>query len=225
MKDKKWVRLLAYVTGTVNQELLLQNEYLAAENLILRGKLPSRLRLSDPERATLAEIGKRLGRQALRKVACIAKPDTILAWYRRLIARKFDGSQHRSVVLANRAAGPSGVTCNGLRTLRFGAFGSGGSTGGRSRAVLQRVGNGPAHDHRFVDTRPERWIIRIARFTPLAVRNDDAARPAPESRRSGPTPAAGSAVALDCLFPLPSASDSDDSIPEILAGAGTGFAR
>ena len=95
MKDKKWVRLLAYVTGTVNQELLLQNEYLAAENLILRGKLPSRLRLSDPERATLAEIGKRLGRQALRKVACIAKPDTILAWYRRLIARKFDGSQHR----------------------------------------------------------------------------------------------------------------------------------
>ena len=95
MKDKKWVRLLAYVTGTVNQELLLQNEYLAAENLILRGKLPSRLRLSDPARATLAEIGKRLGRQALRKVACIAKPDTILAWYRRLIARKFDGSQHR----------------------------------------------------------------------------------------------------------------------------------
>jgi hypothetical protein len=44
-------RLLAYVTGTVNQELLLQNEYLAPENRILRAKLPSRLRLSDPERA------------------------------------------------------------------------------------------------------------------------------------------------------------------------------
>jgi putative transposase len=51
------------------------------------------LRLSDPERATLAEIGKRLGRKALREVACIAKPDTILAWYRKLIARKFDGSR------------------------------------------------------------------------------------------------------------------------------------
>jgi hypothetical protein len=61
--------------------------------------------------------------------------------------------------------------------------------------------------------------------TPLAVRNDDAARPAPESRRSGPTPAAGSAVALDCLSPMPSACDSDDNIPEILEGAGTGFAR
>jgi putative transposase len=95
MKNNKWMRLLAYVTGGVNQELLLQNEYLAAENLILRAKLPSRLRLSDPERATLAEIGKRLGRKALQKVACIAKPDTILAWYRRLVAKKFDGSKHR----------------------------------------------------------------------------------------------------------------------------------
>src|SRR5712691_3117312 len=95
MRDKKWVRLLAYVTGSVNQNLLLQNEYLAAENRILRANLPSRLRLSDPERATLAEIGKRLGRKALREVACIAKPDTILAWDRRLIARKFDGSKHR----------------------------------------------------------------------------------------------------------------------------------
>jgi putative transposase len=61
MRNKKWLRLLAYVTGTVNQELLLQNEYLAAENRVLRTMLPSRLRLSDPERATLAEIGKPWG--------------------------------------------------------------------------------------------------------------------------------------------------------------------
>jgi hypothetical protein len=53
--------------------------------------------LSDLERSTLAEIGKRLGRQHLAQgVACIARPNTILAWYRRLIARKFDGSKHRS---------------------------------------------------------------------------------------------------------------------------------
>ena len=89
------MRLLAYVTGSVNQELLLQNEYLAAENRILRAKLPSKLRLTDPERATLAEIGKRLGRKALRGVASVAKPDTILAWYRRLVAEKFDGSRYR----------------------------------------------------------------------------------------------------------------------------------
>ena len=96
MKDNNWARLLAYVTGLVNQELLLQNEYLAAENRILRAHLPTRLRLTDPERSTLAEIGKRLGRKALKEVARVAKPDTILAWYRRLIAQKFDGSKHRS---------------------------------------------------------------------------------------------------------------------------------
>src|SRR6266849_1298438 len=96
MGDNKLVRLLTYVTGLVNQKLLLQNEYLIAENRILRTHLPARMRLSDPERSTLAEIGKRLGRTALQQVAGVAKPDTILAWYRRLIARKFDGSKHRA---------------------------------------------------------------------------------------------------------------------------------
>src|ERR1700686_971665 len=96
MPDNKWARLLAYVTGLVNQKLLLQNEYLAAENRILRAHLPARMRLSDPERSTLAEIGKRPGRAALDPIACAAKPDTILAWYRRLIARKFDGSTLRT---------------------------------------------------------------------------------------------------------------------------------
>ena len=62
MQNKKWAQLLAYVTGLVNQQLLRQNEYLAAENRILRSHLPTRLRLSDPERSTLAEMGKRLGR-------------------------------------------------------------------------------------------------------------------------------------------------------------------
>ena len=45
-----WARLLAYVTGTVNQELLLRNEYLAAENRILRGQIKGRLLLSEGEK-------------------------------------------------------------------------------------------------------------------------------------------------------------------------------
>ena len=96
MQNNSWARLLAYVTGLVNQRLLLQCEYLIAENRILRSHVSGRLRLSDAERSTLAEIGKRLGRKCLAEVACNAKPETILAWYRRLIARKFDGSKHRS---------------------------------------------------------------------------------------------------------------------------------
>jgi hypothetical protein len=43
----------------------------------------------------LAEIGKRLGRKALAPVASVTRPDTTLAWYRKLIAHKFDGSQYR----------------------------------------------------------------------------------------------------------------------------------
>ena len=90
-----WVRILAYITGTVDQELLLRNEYLAAENQILRAQVKGRLLLSDAEKKTLADIGHRLGRKALEEVANTAKPDTILGWYRRLVARKFDGSKAR----------------------------------------------------------------------------------------------------------------------------------
>ena len=96
MQTNNWARLLAYVTGLVNQRLLLQCEYLIAENRILRSHRPGNVRLSNPERRTLAEIGKRLGRHLLAEVACVAKPETILGWYRRVIARKFDGSKHRS---------------------------------------------------------------------------------------------------------------------------------
>jgi transposase InsO family protein len=66
------------------------------ENRILRSQFPARVPLTDPQRTTLAEIGKRLGRQPLELVASVAKPDTILGWYRKLIARKFDGSKHRT---------------------------------------------------------------------------------------------------------------------------------
>jgi putative transposase len=90
-----WARLRAYVTGTVNQELLLRNEYLAAENRILRGQIKGRVLLSEGEKATLAEIAHRLRRMVLEDVAATAKPDTILGWYRKLIAKKFDGSKFR----------------------------------------------------------------------------------------------------------------------------------
>jgi len=90
-----WKTLLAYITGTVDQELLVRNEYLVTENRILRHQLKGRVRLSDGERKTLAEIGYRLGKQALEDVATIVKPDTILGWHRTLVAQKCDGSTQR----------------------------------------------------------------------------------------------------------------------------------
>ena len=55
-----WARILAYVTGTVDQELLARNEYLTAENRIIKAQLKGRLKLSDAERGALGEIGHRL---------------------------------------------------------------------------------------------------------------------------------------------------------------------
>jgi putative transposase len=91
-----WARMLAYITGTVDQELLLRNEYLGTENRILRAQIKGRLLLSDAEKATLAEIAHLLKRKALKELAAVAKPDTLLAWYRKLIANKFDGSKFRN---------------------------------------------------------------------------------------------------------------------------------
>ena len=90
-----WMRMLANITGTVDQELLLRNEYLATENRILRAQIKGRLLLSDAEKKTLADISYRLGRKVLKDVANTAKPDTIMGWYRKLVARKFDGSKAR----------------------------------------------------------------------------------------------------------------------------------
>ena len=80
-----WKRILAYITGSVNEELLLRNEYLFSENHILRKQINGRLKLTDGERITLAKIGKKLGRKALAEIANIVRPDTILSWHRKFI--------------------------------------------------------------------------------------------------------------------------------------------
>ena len=90
-----WKMLLACVTGSVDEELLLRNEYLATENQILRQQIEGRVQLTNAERQSLAEIGKKLGKQALEEIATIVKPDTLLAWHRKLVAQKFDGSEQR----------------------------------------------------------------------------------------------------------------------------------
>jgi putative transposase len=74
----KAAEALALVGGHVDEELLKRNEYLAAENEILRSKIPGRIRLTDAERISLATLGHELGREALEGVVAIVKPETIL---------------------------------------------------------------------------------------------------------------------------------------------------
>jgi putative transposase len=90
-----WKQLLASITRSVDEELRLRNAYLVTENRILRQQMTGRVPLSDGDRLALAEIGQKLGRKALAEIATIAKPDTILAWHRTLVAQPPHGTPPR----------------------------------------------------------------------------------------------------------------------------------
>jgi putative transposase len=88
--------LLLLFSGWVNRQQADVIDYLQEENRVLREQLGGRrLRLTDDQRRRLAVKGVALGRKVLREVAGIVTPETILAWYRRLVARKYDGSKKR----------------------------------------------------------------------------------------------------------------------------------
>jgi hypothetical protein len=92
----------------VEEEILLRNEYLVTENRILRNQIEGRVQLTDAERQSLAEIAIQLGKQALEEIATIVKPDTILAWHRKLVAQKFEriGISNAILAMAHRSATP-----------------------------------------------------------------------------------------------------------------------
>jgi len=74
-----------------NQQSVI--EYLQAENRALREQLgPRRIRWTDEQRRRLAEKAKAVGGDALKPLGSIVTPATLLRWYRRLVAAKYDGS-------------------------------------------------------------------------------------------------------------------------------------
>ena len=88
--------LLLTMAGWVNQQQQDVIDYLKEENRILRARLgKKRIRFTDVERRRLAAKGKRLGRRLLGALPCLVTPDTILRWYRQLVAKKYDGSKNR----------------------------------------------------------------------------------------------------------------------------------
>jgi hypothetical protein len=88
--------LVLLFAGWVNRQQQAVIEYLLEENRVLRAELgPRRLRLTDDQRRRLAVKGKVLGRRRLAGIAGIVTPDTILRWYRTLVAKKYDGSPER----------------------------------------------------------------------------------------------------------------------------------
>src|SRR5919199_3759902 len=88
--------LIAMVAGWLQRHQQQVIAYLQEENRVLKAQLGGRrLRLTDTERRRLAALAHPLGRHRLKEMATIATPDTLLRWYKRLIAQKFDGSQQR----------------------------------------------------------------------------------------------------------------------------------
>ena len=88
--------LLISLAGYLNQQQQEVIDYLQEENRVLHEQLGStRLRLHDDQRRRLAVRAKKLGRRVLHELATIVTPETLLAWHRKLIARKYDGSKQR----------------------------------------------------------------------------------------------------------------------------------
>ncbi len=88
--------LFVGLSAWFNRELHALIDYLKEENRVLREQVGGkRLRFTDDQRCRLAAKAKGLGRKLLRELGTIVTPDTLLAWHRRLIARKYDGSTKR----------------------------------------------------------------------------------------------------------------------------------
>ena len=93
---RPWQLLVVAAAGWINRDQHAIISYLQEENRVLRERLgQKRLRLTDDQRRRLAAKGKLLGRRILANIASIVSPDTILAWHRKLIARKWDHSAKR----------------------------------------------------------------------------------------------------------------------------------
>lgn len=88
--------VLITVAGWMNQRQIQVIDYLREENRVLREQLGGRrVRLNDDQRRRLAAKAKGLGRKLLAEVATIVTPNTLLAWHRKLIAQRYDGSGER----------------------------------------------------------------------------------------------------------------------------------
>lgn len=87
---------IAMIAGWFQRHQQQVITYLQEENRVLKAHLGGRrLCLTDTERRRLAALAQPLGRQRLKAIATLVTPDTLLRWYHRLIAQKFDGSTQR----------------------------------------------------------------------------------------------------------------------------------
>ena len=88
--------LLMLLAGWINRRQLEAIEYLKAENRLLKERLGGRrLRFTDAERRRLARRAYALGRKALSELDTVVTPDTLMRWYRTLVAQDWTYTHRR----------------------------------------------------------------------------------------------------------------------------------
>ncbi len=96
MKTQPWTILLVMLAGWLNRHQQDVIEYLKEENKILHEKIGTkRILLNDKQKIRLSRLAKKLGRKVLEDACCAFSPDTLLGWHRKMVARKYDGSDKR----------------------------------------------------------------------------------------------------------------------------------
>ena len=92
--------LVVMLACALNERLQKKLDYTQEEVRVLKEIVESlygkkRLPLTDAQRRRLAILGKDLTPKERSNMCEIVKPATILAWFRKLAAQKYDGSDNR----------------------------------------------------------------------------------------------------------------------------------
>ena len=101
MNKKLWITLVTYLAYCIDKELYNAIDYLREQVRVLveqQEKQDKRILLTNRQRMRVAAKAKRLSRKMLEQCAVLFTPDTVLGWFRNLIAEKYDGSKNRKTV-------------------------------------------------------------------------------------------------------------------------------
>jgi len=96
MKQHLWLVMMTCLAYCLDKELWKAIDYLKEQVRVLKEQQEKdkRILLNDRQRIRLAAKAKQLTRELLEATTVLFTPDTILGWYRKLIAQKYDGSKN-----------------------------------------------------------------------------------------------------------------------------------
>ena len=101
MKQKLWITLVTYLAYCIDQELYKAIDYLREQVRVLveqQEKQNKRILLTKSQRMRIAAKAKKLSRKMLEQCTELFTADTVMRWYHKLIAEKYDGSSNRGKV-------------------------------------------------------------------------------------------------------------------------------